>query len=59
MSPTSLWMGSTYGWIRNWMGVENASIAVAEDPAWVGEMLRPPDGGQARGAPAPGRQSQD
>lgn len=31
--------GSTYGWIRNWMGVENVSIAVAEDPEWVGEMI--------------------
>jgi len=38
-TPTGLGAGSTYGWIRNWMGVENASLAVAEDPEWVGEML--------------------
>ena len=37
--PTSLSAGSTYGWIRNWMGVENVSIAVADDPDWVGEMI--------------------
>jgi uroporphyrinogen decarboxylase len=38
-SPVVLSAGASYGWIRNWMGVENASIAVAEDPEWVGEML--------------------
>ena len=37
--PVSTNAGSTYGWIRNWMGVENVSIAVAEDPEWVGEMI--------------------
>lgn len=31
--------GSLYGWLRNWMGVENLSIAVMEDPAWVEEMM--------------------
>ncbi len=37
--PVSLGCGAVYGWLRNWMGVENISIAVAEDPAWVGEMM--------------------
>lgn len=31
--------GSLYGWLRDWMGVENLSIAVMEDPMWVGEMM--------------------
>jgi hypothetical protein len=31
--------GSIYGWLRNWMGVENLSIAVIEEPMWVEEMM--------------------
>ena len=38
--PTQLSCGSVYGWLRNWMGVENISFAIAEDPEWVGEMMR-------------------
>ena len=38
--PTQLGCGSVYGWLRNWMGVENISFAIAEDPEWVGEMMR-------------------
>jgi len=37
--PVGLWCGSIYGWIRNWMGVENLSVAVYEDPEWVEEMM--------------------
>lgn len=37
--PVRFDAGSLYGWIRNWMGVENLSIAVMEDPAWVAEMM--------------------
>ncbi|MCO5296250.1 MAG: hypothetical protein M9921_05270 [Fimbriimonadaceae bacterium] len=31
--------GSLYGWIRNWMGVENVSYSVYDDPAWFEEMV--------------------
>jgi len=31
--------GSLYGWLRNWMGMENVSLAVYDDPAWFGEMV--------------------
>lgn len=30
---------SLYGWIRNWMGVENVSLAVYDDPAWFEDMV--------------------
>ena len=38
-SPCVANCGSMYGWIRDWMGVENASMAVYDDPAWFGEMV--------------------
>lgn len=31
--------GSLYGWIRNWMGVENVSYLLYDDPAWFEEMV--------------------
>lgn len=31
--------GSLYGWIRNWMGVENVSYVLYDDPAWFEEMV--------------------
>jgi len=31
--------GSLFGWIRNWMGVENAALLVYDDPAWLEEMV--------------------
>ena len=31
--------GSIYGWIRNWMGVENLSVALYDDIDWVEEMM--------------------
>ena len=31
--------GSLYGWLRNWMGVENLSMVLYDDPAWFGEMV--------------------
>jgi hypothetical protein len=37
--PLVLGMGSLYGWLRNWMGVENLSLAVYDDPVWVEEMM--------------------
>jgi len=37
--PRSLFIGSIWGWIRDWMGFENACMAVADDPEWMGEMM--------------------
>lgn len=37
--PLSINAGSIYGWIRDWMGVENLSVAIYDDPAWVEEMM--------------------
>ena len=37
--PVVATLGSLYGWIRNWMGVENLSYAVHDDPEWVEEMM--------------------
>jgi len=31
--------GSLYGWLRNWMGVENLSVAIMTDRSWVEEMM--------------------
>ncbi len=31
--------GSLYGWLRNWMGVENLSRLVHRDPGWFEEMV--------------------
>ena len=31
--------GSLYGWLRDWMGVENLSLVVYDDPAWFEEMV--------------------
>ncbi len=31
--------GSLYGRLRDWMGVENLSLVVYDDPAWFGEMV--------------------
>jgi len=37
--PISISAGSLFGWIRNWMGLEGASIALMTDKAWVQEMM--------------------
>ncbi len=37
--PLGLNCGSLFGWIRNWMGFENVSIACVEDPDWIEEMM--------------------
>ncbi len=36
---SSTFCGSVYGWLRNWMGLENISIAIMEDPEWVLAMM--------------------
>ncbi len=37
--PVTLWAGSLFGWIRDWMGIENLSMVVYDDPAWFEEMI--------------------
>lgn len=37
--PLALRMGSIYGWLRNWMGLEGISIALYDDPEWIQEMM--------------------
>ncbi len=31
--------GSLYGWLRDWMGLEQVSMVVYDDPAWFEEMV--------------------
>ncbi len=38
-TPLGVWLGGTYGLIRNWMGVENASYLFHDDPALIEEMM--------------------
>jgi uroporphyrinogen decarboxylase len=37
--PVRFDAGSLYGWLRNWMGVENMSIALITERQWVEEMM--------------------
>jgi uroporphyrinogen decarboxylase len=37
--PLTLSGGSLYGRLRDWMGVENLSLVVYDDPAWFEEMV--------------------
>lgn len=37
--PIFLHAGSLYGWLRNWMGVEEFSYAVMSEKEWVDEMM--------------------
>jgi len=37
--PILFHCGSLYGWLRDWMGLENLSVAVMTDRAWVEEMM--------------------
>jgi len=37
--PVIISAGSLFGWIRDWMGLENVSLAVYDDPAWFEEMI--------------------
>jgi hypothetical protein len=38
-TPLGVWLGGTYGYIRNWMGVEKASCLFYDDPRLVEEMI--------------------
>lgn len=37
--PLILPGGSLYGWLRNWLGFEQISLLIYDDPAWLEEML--------------------
>jgi uroporphyrinogen decarboxylase len=37
--PLGIGAGSIFGWIRNWMGVENIAVMLYDDPALVKEMM--------------------
>jgi len=37
--PIHVSVGSLYGWLRNWIGVEKLSLAFYREPEWVGEMM--------------------
>jgi hypothetical protein len=37
--PIFLPGGSLYGWLRDWMGMENLSLVLYDDPAWFEEMV--------------------
>jgi uroporphyrinogen decarboxylase len=37
--PLALQMGSVFGWLRNWMGLEAICLALYDDPEWVQEMM--------------------
>lgn len=38
-NPVGIRVGGLYGWLRNWMGVKNISIAFYRDPDWIVEMM--------------------
>lgn len=37
--PSFFHAGSLYGWLRNWMGVEEFSVTLMTERAWVEEMM--------------------
>jgi uroporphyrinogen decarboxylase len=37
--PLGVFVGSLYGWLRNWMGVERLSVAFYREPDWVEDMM--------------------
>lgn len=37
--PLGLRMGSVFGWLRNWMGLERIAVALYDEPEWIQEMM--------------------
>ncbi len=37
--PLGVSAGSLFGWIRDWMGVENIAVMLYDDPAFIQEMM--------------------
>ena len=38
-TPLGMWLGGTYGYIRNWMGMEKVSYIFYDDPTLVEDMI--------------------
>jgi uroporphyrinogen decarboxylase len=38
--PLTLRMGSIFGWLRNWMGLEHIAVTLYDDPDWIKSMMR-------------------
>jgi len=38
-TPLGAWLGGTFGYIRNWMGVERACLTFYDDPALIDAMV--------------------
>jgi uroporphyrinogen decarboxylase len=37
--PLSIFVGSLFGWIRNWMGLERVAITLYDDPDFIEDMM--------------------
>jgi uroporphyrinogen decarboxylase len=37
--PNGLWIGSLFGWIRDWMGFENVSYTIMDDPGLIQDIM--------------------
>jgi uroporphyrinogen decarboxylase len=37
--PITAWAGSLFGWLRDWMGLENVVLVPYDDPEWFEEMV--------------------
>ncbi len=37
--PLIVGAGSLFGWIRDWMSIENLALVIYDDPAWFEEMI--------------------
>lgn len=37
--PCAIHGGSIFGWLRDWMGIENLALVVYDEPAWFEEMV--------------------
>jgi len=37
--PLTIRMGSIFGWLRNWMGLERICATFYDDPEWIQEMM--------------------
>ena len=37
--PLTMRMGSLFGWLRNWMGLQPICEAIYDDPEWIQEMI--------------------
>lgn len=37
--PLSIYVGSLFGWIRNWMGLERVALTLYDDPEFIEDMM--------------------